>query len=53
MKDAFEVLEVEVESVVTDKAVTLEVDEAAVLKLLEVVVFCGPTMELSAPETIR
>ena len=55
VKDVFELLEEEVESVVTDEVVILEVDKAAVLvlELLRVVVFCGPTMELSAPKTIR
>ena len=53
VNDVFELLEVKVDSVVTDEVVLLEVNEAAVLELLGVVVFCGPTMELSAPETIR
>lgn len=59
VKDVFELLEEEVESVaelesvVTDEVVILEVDKAAVLELIRVVVFCGPTMELSATETIR
>ena len=53
VKDAFELLEVEVESVVTDEVMMLEVDEVAVSESLEVGVFCGPTRELSAPDTIR